>query len=83
MALIAVGGFQHETNTFAPTKADYQAFEAGAGRPGVQFGAAIAPALAGANIPAAGALTTLQALGHQTVGLAWARRRRISPAMRS
>jgi len=23
MALIAVGGFQHETNTFAPTRADY------------------------------------------------------------
>jgi microcystin degradation protein MlrC len=42
MALIAVGGFQHETNTFAPTKADYRAFEAGAGRPGVQFGAAVA-----------------------------------------
>ena len=72
MALIAVGGFQHETNTFAPTKADYAAFELGAGRPGVQFGAAIAPALAGANIPAAGALEALHALGHESVGLAWA-----------
>ena len=72
MALIAVGGFQHETNTFAPTKADYRAFEAGAGRPGVQFGAAIAAAVAGANIPAAGALETLHALGHKTVGLVWA-----------
>ncbi len=72
MALIAVGGFQHETNTFAPTKADYAAFEAGAGRPGVKFGAAIEPAVAGANIPAAGALETLHALGHRTVGLAWA-----------
>jgi len=72
MALIAVGGFQHETNTFAPTKADYGAFELGAGRPGVQFGAAIATALAGANIPAAGALEALHALGHRTVGLAWA-----------
>jgi microcystin degradation protein MlrC len=72
MALIAVGGFQHETNTFAPTKADYPAFEAGAGRPGVQFGAAIEPTVAGANIPAAGAFETLHALGHRTVGLAWA-----------
>ena len=26
---IAVGGFQHETNTFAPSKADYNAFESG------------------------------------------------------
>ncbi len=72
MALIAVGGFQHETNTFAPTGADYRAFEAGAGRPGIQFGAAIAPAVFGANIPAAGAFDALHALGHRTVGLAWA-----------
>ncbi len=72
MALIAVGGFQHETNTFAPTKADYSAFASGGGRPGVQFGEAIAPALAGANIPATGAIDALHALGHKTVGLAWA-----------
>jgi microcystin degradation protein MlrC len=43
MALIAVGGFQHETNTFAPAKADYRAFEAGGGWPGVRFGAAGPP----------------------------------------
>jgi len=72
MALIAVGGFQHETNTFAPTRADYPAFEAGAGRPGIQFGADIAAAVAGANLPAAGALDALHALGHRTLGLAWA-----------
>jgi microcystin degradation protein MlrC len=72
MALIAVGGFQHETNTFAPTKADYRAFEAGGGWPGVQFGAQIASTVEGANIPAAGALAALHALGHKTVGLAWA-----------
>ena len=72
MALIAVGGFQHETNTFAPTRANYRAFEVGAGRPGIQFGAAIADAVAGANLPAAGALDSLHALGHRTVGLAWA-----------
>ena len=72
MAVIAVGGFQHETNTFAPTKADYRAFEAGGGWPGIQFGAAIVPAVEGANIPAAGATEALHALGHRTVGLAWA-----------
>ncbi len=71
MATIAVGGFQHETNTFAPSKADYAAFEAGGGWPGVCFGADIAPRLAGANIPAAGALEALASLGHRTVGLAW------------
>ena len=33
MALIAVGGIQHETNTFAPTKAGLDAFETGGSRP--------------------------------------------------
>jgi microcystin degradation protein MlrC len=71
MALIAVGGFQHETNTFAPSKADYAAFEDGGGWPPVTAGAAIAPRLLGANIPAAGAFEALHALGHRTVGLTW------------
>ena len=35
MARIAVGGLQHETNTFAPWKADYKAFEKGGGWPGI------------------------------------------------
>jgi microcystin degradation protein MlrC len=72
MARIAVGGFQHETNTFAPSKADYAAFQAGGGWPPIAFGAAIAPAVDGANIPAAGAIAALAKLGHRTVGLAWA-----------
>jgi len=71
MAVIAVGGFQHETNTFAPSKADYAAFEDGGGWPELTFGDAIAPRLAGANIPAAGALDALHAAGHRTVGLVW------------
>jgi len=68
---IAVGGFQHETNTFAPTRADYAAFESGGGWPPLTFGDAIAPRLEGANIPAAGAIGALHAAGHATVGLAW------------
>ena len=71
MARIAVGGFQHETNTFAPTRADYAAFEAGGGWPPLCFGDAIAPRLEGANIPATGAIRALHAAGHTTVGLAW------------
>ena len=71
MARIAVGGFQHETNTFAPTKADYAAFESGGGWPPLCFGDEIASRLDGANIPAAGALEVLHAAGHRTVGLAW------------
>ncbi|MDA1116770.1 MAG: M81 family metallopeptidase [Proteobacteria bacterium] len=72
MARIAIGGFQHETNTFAPSAADYAAFEAGGGWPGVQYGEPLFAAVAGANIPAAGAIDALRAAGHQLVGTAWA-----------
>src|SRR5918992_177836 len=72
MARIAIGGFQHETNTFAPSKAEYAAFEAGGGWPGVQYGEPIFSAVEGANIPAAGAIQALRALGHSLVGTAWA-----------
>jgi microcystin degradation protein MlrC len=72
MARIAIGGFQHETNTFAPSKADYAAFEAGGGWPGAQYGEPIFAAVEGANIPAAGAIQALRQLGHSLVGTAWA-----------
>ena len=71
MSRIAIGGFQHETNTFAPSKADYAAFEAGGGWPGVQYGETIFGAVEGTNIPAAGAIQALRALGHTMVGTAW------------
>jgi microcystin degradation protein MlrC len=72
MSRIAIGGFQHETNTFAPSKADYAAFEAGGGWPGVKYGEPIFGAVEGANIPAAGAIQALRALGHSMIGTAWA-----------
>src|SRR5581483_9856706 len=71
MGTIAVGGFQHETNTFAPSKADYAAFEDGGGWPSLSRGPTIAARLEGANIPAAGAIGRLRALGHEAVGLVW------------
>ncbi|MBI2753489.1 MAG: M81 family metallopeptidase [Betaproteobacteria bacterium] len=72
MARIAIGGMQHETNTFAPSKADYPAFEAGGGWPGVQYGDSLFDAVAGANIPAEGAIRALRAMGHSLVATAWA-----------
>jgi microcystin degradation protein MlrC len=72
MARIAIGGMQHETNTFAPSKADYGAFEAGGGWPGARYGDALFAAVEGANIPAAGAIQALRAQGHDLVGTAWA-----------
>jgi microcystin degradation protein MlrC len=71
MSLIAVGGFQHETNTFAPSKAGYAAFQDGGGWPPLVADDEIASRLAGANIPAAGAIGALHALGHRTAGLVW------------
>ena len=38
MARIAVGGFQHETNTFAPSLATYEEFAKGGGWPGLSRG---------------------------------------------
>jgi microcystin degradation protein MlrC len=71
MARIAIGGMQHETNTFAPSRADYGAFEAGGGWPGVQYGEPVFAAVEGANIPAAGAIQALRAQGHQLIATAW------------
>jgi microcystin degradation protein MlrC len=71
MARIAVGGFQHETNTFAPSKATFDAFARGGAWPELTLGERIAPRLAGANIPAAGAIEALHGAGHATAGLAW------------
>jgi microcystin degradation protein MlrC len=72
LARIAVGGMQHETNTFAPSKADYAAFEAGGGWPSIQRGEPLFEAVAGANIPVQGAIEALRAQGHALVPLTWA-----------
>ena len=72
MARIAVGGFQHETNTFAPSKASLAAFQRGGGWPALSLGGEVFERLAGANIPATGAIDALRARGHVLVGLAWA-----------
>jgi microcystin degradation protein MlrC len=72
MARIAVGGMQHETNTFAPSKATYTMFEQGGGWPGVCSGQKMLDSIAGANIPAEGAVKALRTAGHQVIPLTWA-----------
>jgi microcystin degradation protein MlrC len=64
MARIAVGTFQHETNTFAPTKAGRTAFEDGGGWPSMVRGPAIPPAFEGMNVPIAGFIQAAIARGH-------------------
>ncbi len=68
---IAVGGFQHETNTFAPSKAPYAAFEQADSWPGLQRGKALLTAFDGMNIPIAGFIAAARARGHALKPLVW------------
>jgi len=69
---IVFGGFQHETNTFAPSKADYAAFERGGGFPPLSQGQAVFAALGNANLSAAGFCAAARAAGDELVPTAWA-----------
>ncbi len=64
---IVIAGFQHETNTFAPTRADDRAFEQGGGWPELARGDAVFAAIAGSNIPGAGFVARARAAGHALV----------------
>jgi microcystin degradation protein MlrC len=72
MARIAVGGFQHETNTFAPQQATWSEFERADAWPPLLRGAEMIAGVEGFNIPIAGAVKRLAELGHEIVPLAWA-----------
>ena len=71
MALIAVGGIQHETNTFAPTKASLKAFEAGGSRPPLTTGPDLFTRVKGKNLSVAGFAEQIEALDHHTYALTW------------
>jgi len=71
MTRIAVGGIQHETNTFSPVKATYDDFVAPDAWPGLTRGAAMFDAVAGVNLPVAGAVHELRGLRHECVPLLW------------
>ncbi|MCE7997950.1 MAG: M81 family metallopeptidase [Rhodobiaceae bacterium] len=68
---IAVGGFQHETNTFAPMKADWTAFEQADSWPGLQVGAPLLASCLGMNIPLGGFLEEAGRFNHSFEPLAW------------
>jgi len=69
---IAVGGFQHETNTFAPSKATYEDFARGGGWPPLVEGGDLFDAVAGINLPVTGALEQLRTRRCDIVPTAWA-----------
>jgi microcystin degradation protein MlrC len=51
---VAIAGFQHETNTFAPFLTTYDMFEAAGAWPAMQSGSDLIQALAGLNVPISG-----------------------------
>ena len=71
MARIAVGGVQHETNTFSPRVATLVDFETPDAWPGLTRGPALFEAIAGINLPAAGFVAEARGLHHALVPLTW------------
>jgi microcystin degradation protein MlrC len=71
MARIAVAGFHHETNTFAPTPARYEDFVAADAWPGLTRGVEIFAAVDGMNLPVAGFIESARSSGHEIVPLLW------------
>ena len=67
MTRIAVGGFLHETNTFAPTKATYGAFVHGGGWPRMVLGADIPKLMRKVNVGLAGFIDAAEAEGFELV----------------
>lgn len=68
---ILVAGFQHETNTFAPSKAGYENFVRGEGFPAMVRGADVL-GLREVNIPAGGFINAVAAEGHTVKTVIWA-----------
>jgi microcystin degradation protein MlrC len=72
MARIAVGGFHHETNTFAPRKTTLDDFLHSASYPHMPRGADLPPAVRGQNLPVAGFIEQALAHGHEILPTVWA-----------
>ncbi len=71
MARIAFGGFRHETNTFAPVKADLEDYQIGGSYPPLTRGPALFDAIADMNISVSGYVDEARAQGHDLVPLTW------------
>jgi microcystin degradation protein MlrC len=67
MTRIAVGGFLHETNTFAPTKATYADFVHGGGWPSMTQGADVLKVMRRINVGLAGFVEQAEANGWDLV----------------
>lgn len=72
MTRILIAGFQHETNTFAPSLADWAAFNRGDSFPPFMQGEAIQQRLTGVNVPVGGFMAAADRLGWELIPAAWA-----------
>jgi microcystin degradation protein MlrC len=68
---IAIGGFLHESHSFAPRPTTYADFMQPSGFPPLTGGAAMLDAVRGTSVPAAGALAVAEAVGATVIPLAW------------
>jgi microcystin degradation protein MlrC len=68
---IAVGGFMHETNTFGPSKAGYDAFVEGGGWPSLSRGAAMIEATRDVNMGICGFVEAAGRHGWDVVPTLW------------
>ena len=68
---IAIGGFLHESHSFAPLPTTYADFVRPAGFPPLTEGAAVLDAVRGTSVPIAGALAVAESAGVTVIPLAW------------
>src|SRR5262245_2508833 len=71
MSRIAIGGVQHETNTFASTRATFEDFVQADAWPGLCRGAALIEAVKGINLPIAGFIEQARDDCHTLKPLVW------------
>jgi microcystin degradation protein MlrC len=71
MMNVLVAGYQHETNTFAPSKADWAAFNRGDSFPAFVHGSAMLEKMRGVNLPIGGFIEAARTQGWQLVPSSW------------
>ncbi len=72
MTRILIAGYQHETNTFAPSLADWAAFNRGDSFPAFVRGPAMIEQLSGINIPVGGFIDAARRKGWTLLPSCWA-----------
>ena len=68
---VAIGGFLHESHSFAPRPTRYVDFVQPGGFPPLQHGEGLLEALRGTSVPSAGAIGVAESAGAELVPLAW------------